>query len=256
MDFTDILNNLGEIRSLYGNFATIETRADKTPCFRVDIIGRINARGRVTPLDQDKEALEEKISQSKDNDVEFIAHNYALFPIWHPSSWNDWDPLHHEGTSHTQTYDRIFKTIQNNKPGRILVVGCGSGGFLSFLQQKGYDAEGIEINEVSVRKATERKLPVRKMALHELQDREVYDCIVEPGVLSAGVVERDYSVACLPLLARALRKEGLLIHAPYSRSLLFSADFSSASLTLEAKCIPKNLFSWDYPKQWYLGRKK
>jgi SAM-dependent methyltransferase len=256
MGFTrqDILQNLGAIHTPFGSFATIETRDQNTPCFRLDVIGRI-INGFIRPLLEEKSVIEEKIRRSSQKDIEFIAYNTQFFPAVPQSHWDGWDALYQTGESHKEIYAAVLEEITRKKPSHILVVGCGTGSVIARLLEQGYRAEGIENNAQSVSLAVKRGLPVRQLALDRVLDVEKYDFILEPGVLSAGVVSRDYSIQALTILARALKRRGYLLHVPYSRSMIRAPDFLEQGFSLEAKCVPENLFTYTYPKQWYLAQK-
>lgn len=250
-----ILQNAGIISSPEGLFCTFETRNDGTVGYTLDIIGKLDNYSCTSPLSEKKEHIEERLACYGENEIEFTALNTHYFPSIPKEFWYWWDPLHHGGNAHTQIYDRIFREVKKYNPQRTLILGCGIGSFLEKLQKEGFDAEGIDAEWRNIEKAKNRHLKVREISTHQLREREAYDLIIEPGIFSAGVVTRAYVEECLPKVKRTLKKEGHLIHAPYARSLLHAKDFEKEKLSLEAMSVPKNLFTWEYPKQMYIARK-
>ncbi len=52
-------------------------------------------------------------------------------------------------------------------PPRLLDVGCGYGGFVSLMRDRGWDAEGLDPSPVTVAAASAKGVPVRLGTLHE-----------------------------------------------------------------------------------------
>lgn len=60
-------------------------------------------------------------------------------------------------------------------PGRLLDVGCGYGGFVRTMRDRGWDAEGIDPSPATVAAAVRGGLPVRPGTLDEAEGR--YDAV-------------------------------------------------------------------------------
>jgi len=109
--------------------------------------------------------------------------------------------------SHLQVLDR-----HRRPPGRLLDVGCSNGYFLEAAAGRGWDAEGIDVNEDSVRVALSRNLTARPGALE--------DADFEPGSFDAvtlwDVIEHVPDPARTLGLARSLLAAGgvLLLSTP------------------------------------------
>ena len=153
-------------------------------------------------------------------------------------------------------YELIMQTVKTNiEPGKtIMVVGCGVGIFLNFLEEEGYKAIGLEPNKTNIETAKRYNRKVKQGTIEDLDIK--VDCLIDPGVLSANVVKRDYAEKALPIISNSVKQDGLFIHAPYSRSLVCSQDIKQNNFEILNMSIPSNLFNFQYPKQFYVCRKK
>ena len=109
-----------------------------------------------------------------------------------------------------------FESLVRLPKGRLLDVGCGSGGFLAVAQQLGWDCFGLELDPAAVKAARQRGLDVEEGAYDRLvQYPERFDCIVCSHVLEHVHTPLDL----LDKLGRALKPGGtLLLSAPNAMS--------------------------------------
>lgn len=70
---------------------------------------------------------------------------------------------------------KILKKYTDNK-GRILDYGCGTGNFLSYCKEKGWDVIGVEPNS-KARSAAEKENLIILNSIDNLQDEEKFDVI-------------------------------------------------------------------------------
>ena len=63
--------------------------------------------------------------------------------------------------------DRLDALRNASGPPRLLDVGCGYGGFVSLMRDRGWDAEGVDPAPVTVAAASAKGLPVRLATLDE-----------------------------------------------------------------------------------------
>jgi SAM-dependent methyltransferase len=79
---------------------------------------------------------------------------------------------------------QIGQINHRQRPGRLLDVGCGDGYFMLGMQQRGWDVQGIELNENVAAFAREQlKLDVTAGAENEVDWNGPYDCITLLGVI-------------------------------------------------------------------------
>ncbi len=194
------------------------------------------------------------VSSLDGHHLEFIALNTHMFPVFTEGEWDGWDPMKKKD-GHEQIYEAILDTLRQYTVGdeRVLVVGCGEGDFLDVLSDLGYHSFGIDCNDNNVRTGVAHGRHVQRGRIEDITDE--FDIVVEPGVLSAGVVERPYVLSAIPKLASILPREGLLIHAPFSRSLLSSSDLTDHGFDVLQMSFPENLFTYNQPKQFYVARR-
>jgi SAM-dependent methyltransferase len=63
-------------------------------------------------------------------------------------------------------------------PGRLLDVGCGFGGFVARMRERGWDAEGLDPSPAVVSTATDKGRPVRFGTLEGMRsERGAYDAV-------------------------------------------------------------------------------
>jgi len=67
--------------------------------------------------------------------------------------------------------------------GRLLDVGCNEGRTLSLYARNGFEAEGLELNEVAAAAATRRGFKVYTVPLEEFEAAVPYDVVVLSNVL-------------------------------------------------------------------------
>jgi len=94
------------------------------------------------------------------------------------------------------------------RPGRFLSIGCGDGLELDSAQQRGWNAEGFDVDEASARRASARtSRPIRWGDFFELDwPLNRYDCVYMDQVLEHPKNPQDY----LALVYRLLRPGGVL----------------------------------------------
>lgn len=68
--------------------------------------------------------------------------------------------------------------------GKLIDIGCGTGEFLNYMKQKGYDTIGIEPSEIAYKKSKDKGLDVYKTNLLEFySNNEKFDIINMTNVL-------------------------------------------------------------------------
>lgn len=80
------------------------------------------------------------------------------------------------------------------RPGRFLSIGCGDGLELEIAAERGWRAEGFDVDDVSARRASERTgLPIRSGDFFSLAwDQAAFDCIFMDQVLEHPKNPEDY----------------------------------------------------------------
>jgi len=98
--------------------------------------------------------------------------------------------------------------ISGVQPGKILDVGCGSGRILSFAQQLGWKATGIEFDPIAVATARESGLNVIEGDYRVIGTfSQCYDLVI-----CSHVIEHvDNPLLLLKLLASAVTENGVLV---------------------------------------------
>lgn len=103
--------------------------------------------------------------------------------------------------------------------GRLLDIGCNEGRGLKMYRNNGFQAEGLELNEVAAATAKAAGFPVSTLALADYCPAEKYDAVILSNVL-------EHSVSPKVMLSQAvsLLNPGGRIHVscPNSRSILRS----------------------------------
>jgi SAM-dependent methyltransferase len=77
----------------------------------------------------------------------------------------DWNRLMAE--IFREAADRLDALRNGSGPPRLLDVGCGYGGFVSLMRDRGWDAEGVDPSPTTVAAASAKGLPVRLGTLAE-----------------------------------------------------------------------------------------
>lgn len=66
--------------------------------------------------------------------------------------------------------DHLDALGNRSGPPRLLDVGCGYGGFVALMRDRGWDAEGVDPSPVTVHAASAKGIPVRLGTLDEFSD--------------------------------------------------------------------------------------
>ncbi len=210
-----------------------------------------------SPVDDNDQ---ERLASMASSELEYIALNTHKYPLLNNHFWDGWNPLQ-RNDGHQDIYQHILRVLEmyGKKGSSILVVGCGEGAFLDLLTERGYEAMGIERNGQNVEIALSTGKKVQREALEELpsygSNGMERDIIFDPGVLSAGVVERSSVERALLRIAERIRTGGYFIHAPFAPSLLCADDLRKHGFAVKAMSVPSNLFTGKLPKQFYVGQK-
>ncbi len=88
--------------------------------------------------------------------------------------------------------------------GRLLDLGCNEGRGLLIYKKNGFEAEGVELNEVAAKEARSKGFLVFTMPLEELDPEYLYDVVVLSHVLEHSI-EPD---TMLKHVARLLKPDG------------------------------------------------
>ncbi len=112
------------------------------------------------------------------------------------------------------------KLVERHCRGKILDLGCGSGFFSDYLQKKGFDVTGVDIDPENIKSAKKRNSKVRFILsdVTRLNLKKKYDT-----VLLFGVLEYLVNVNLTKFLSdikNLLNKDGkILIQVPNANSL-------------------------------------
>lgn len=71
------------------------------------------------------------------------------------------------GNVYREAADHLDASRNGSGPPRLLDVGCGYGGFVSLMRDRGWDAEGIDPSPETVAAASAKGIPVRLETLDE-----------------------------------------------------------------------------------------
>lgn len=124
-------------------------------------------------------------------------------------------------------------------PGRLLEVGCASGGYLKTMSTEGWDVEGIEFSADAAKSARSLGLKVEAGAIETIDRPEAsYDLIVGWMVLE----HLHDPVASLRKLARWTKAEGRLALSVPDRG---AAEFMLFKDRWYALQLPTHLFHYD-----------
>lgn len=77
----------------------------------------------------------------------------------------DWNRL--MGKIFREAADHLDASGNGSGPPRLLDVGCGYGGFVSLMRDRGWDAEGVDPSPMTVAAASAKGVPVRLGTLDE-----------------------------------------------------------------------------------------
>lgn len=95
-----------------------------------------------------------------------------------------------------------FMTLEHDKPGRLVDVGCGAGRFLRRMQKRGWEAEGVEFDPQAARKVTARygiRVHVGDLRAAALAD-DSYDVVTMNQVMEHVFDPRGTLSECLRIL--------------------------------------------------------
>jgi SAM-dependent methyltransferase len=105
---------------------------------------------------------------------------------------------------HRAAIERNIRHLDLPRPGaRLLDVGCGNGGFLAMMGERGWETVGIDPDAKAVDAAVRRGLDVRQGDLEGLGDCEPFDAITLNHV-----IEHVYDPVAELTRARALLRPG------------------------------------------------
>jgi 2-polyprenyl-3-methyl-5-hydroxy-6-metoxy-1,4-benzoquinol methylase len=103
--------------------------------------------------------------------------------------------------------------------GRLLDIGCNEGRGLKIYQRNGYDAEGLELNEVAAEEARAKGFIVYSQGVEDFQPEQPYDVVVLSNVLEHSLDPKNM----LYHVHRILKSTGQVwISCPNSQSWLRS----------------------------------
>lgn len=98
-----------------------------------------------------------------------------------------------------------------SKGAKILDAGCGSGGFVRFIKQLGFDAVGVDISQTAIEKARGR-CPGTNFWVKSLEERLHFKDAEFDAVWSTEVMEHIFDVhSALSEINRILKDSGLFI---------------------------------------------
>lgn len=85
--------------------------------------------------------------------------------------------------------DIAFYTYRGN--GRLLDFGCNEGRGLHIYKKNGYDAEGLEVNEVAAEQARRNGFTVYTKSLEDFNPDDLFDVVVLSNVLEHAVSPKE-----------------------------------------------------------------
>ncbi len=118
---------------------------------------------------------------------------------------------------HKWEHDAALADLRNHQT--VLEVGCGGGDFVATALEKGWQIEGIELNESAVLVAQQRGLPVRRLDLREAAEHypSRYDAVCIFQVLE----HVQYPKSFLQWLCLLIKPGGILaLGLPNAESFL------------------------------------
>ncbi len=133
---------------------------------------------------------------------------YTMLRSWFLNSWlyKLW-----------QAFDGDISFHSKRGKGRLIDVGCNEGRGLSIYSANGFDAEGLELNEVAAGVARKNGYVVHTQLLEDFHPTDRYDVVVLSNVLEHSLNPQDM----LQNVRRILRDGGeVWISCPNNQSLL------------------------------------
>lgn len=142
-----------------------------------------------------------------------------------------------------QNRQRWRRFLPHDKNASIPDLGCGSGEFLYFLQEEGYNhLYGVDISPEQVKAAQALKLEnVEQGDVREYvqQHMEMFDVIAAFSLLEH--LERDEMLELLDGVVQALRPRGLFLAVMPNSKSFFSARVRYGDITHEQSFTPKSI---------------
>jgi 2-polyprenyl-3-methyl-5-hydroxy-6-metoxy-1,4-benzoquinol methylase len=151
--------------------------------------------------------------------------------------------LHEEGESKTiRDFAEVLERIsEHGGSGRLLDIGCGTGYFLKFAQDRGWQVEGVEISKCAVQHTQRLGLKVKNMRLEEAHYPDSYFS----AVTQLGLIEHVESPHfLLKETNRIMKPRGVLvIFTPNAGSLFHRLAHLHFKLTRSYFAIKKIYYS-------------
>ena len=124
-------------------------------------------------------------------------------------------------------YDYTFDFITLKPNSKILEIGCGLGGIISYFYDKGHNVKGIDLKEQDINFAKSKGLNVEKKTLENIKQSEKFDFII----LMRSLEHIHDPLSFIKLLKSKLNDGGILfISVPSLDSLFHTADIKKMNL--------------------------
>lgn len=134
---------------------------------------------------------------------------------------------------------RIFYSQSTDKCGRVLDIGCGSGGYLGVLNESGWEVYGIDFSKQVVEFAKESR-GLKNVKLGNAEKLEFPDNFFDLVTMNHLIEHLSNPKKALVEAKRVLRKGGILV--------ITTPNFSS----FNAKIFGKNWFPLETPRHLFL----
>jgi len=124
--------------------------------------------------------------------------------------WTERDRPVYDASERVTTFERIEHEATRllGGAGRLLDAGCGAGGFMAYMRDRGWEVQGVDINPLALEMAREKGLDVRMGTLDRLPDHiGEFDLIASQNALTY-MADPLGAVGCA---ARHLRPGGLVV---------------------------------------------
>ena len=124
-------------------------------------------------------------------------------------------------------HDYIVDSIILKPKSKILEIGCGLGGIISYFHDKGYDVKGIDLKEQDINFAKSKGLNVEKNTLENFKKDQKFDLII----LMRSLEHIHEPVSFIKLARSKLNEDGVLfISVPSLDSMFQTADINKMSI--------------------------